>query len=117
MAQTRTQTTAAVGTSHGVQVLADGSISTPIEGRITAIHADENRLWALVDGQHLYRSDGGAVVRVAGLDVAAGVCVGTHRGTVWVGGRGARLWRLDGATFRESDSFREAPTHEDWHTP
>jgi hypothetical protein len=115
---TRTQTLhPVIATAHGVRLAGNGNVESLADASITSIHADGDALWALVARRALHRigSDGSELV--ARLDEAAGTVVGTHRGTVWVGGSRARLWRLDAHTLVEVDSFQQAPTHDEWHTP
>ena len=115
---TRTQTLQpVVGTAHGVRLPDGGILDSLADASITSIHADGDDLGALVARRDLHRISSGGSELVARLDEAAGVVVGTHRGTVWVGGQRARLWRLDGGTLVEVASFQEAPTHDEWHTP
>ena len=55
---------------------------------------------------------------MASLDAdAAATCLGTHGGTVWVGGDDARLWRLTAHGLEEVRTFLDAPTRPEWHTP
>lgn len=105
-----------VATGRGLRV--PGSDRYVLEGsRITALHAEGPELWALVDGTELHRIRGGEAELVATVPAGgSGTCLGGHGGTVWVGGDEARLWRLDGELV-EVESFRTAPTHDEWHTP
>lgn len=91
----------------------------PVGGApVTAVHADGATLWVLAAGRDLWRVADGTAEVVARLERdAAGTCVGTHGGTVWVGGDEARLFRLVGTGLDEVTSFRDAPTHAEWHTP
>jgi hypothetical protein len=115
---TRTQTLhPVIATAHGVR-LADGSaLDSLADASITSIHAHDDDLWVLVARRDLHRISRNASELVARLDDSDGTVVGTHRGVVWVGGRRARLWRLDGSRLVEATSFQEAPTHDEWHTP
>jgi hypothetical protein len=115
---TRTKTLQLViATAHGVRLPEGGTVESPADASITSIHADGPNLWALVDGRDLHRISGDRDELVARLDDATGTVVGTHRGTVWIGGRGARVWRLDDEKLVEVTSFQNAPTHDQWHTP
>jgi hypothetical protein len=115
---TRTQTLQPlIATAHGVRLPDGGSLESLADASITSIHADGDDLWLLVARRDLHRINRGGSELVARLDDAVGTVVGTHRGTVWVGGHRALLWRLDGGTLVEVTSFREAPTHDEWHTP
>ena len=90
----------------------------PFDGaRITAVHADAGGLWVLVAKRDLYRLDGDSPELVASLEEAAGTCLGSHDGSVWIGGDPAALWRLRGERLERVVSFDGAPTHEAWHTP
>jgi hypothetical protein len=106
-----------VGTRGGLRQHDSGG--DPFGGApITAVHPDGDHLWVLVQRDQLHRLTGEAVELVASLeDGGAGICVGTHAGIPWVGGDDARLWRLRGGRLAPVESFQEAPTHEEWHTP
>jgi hypothetical protein len=84
---------------------------------VSAVAVDGDDLWALVDRCDLYRITPTAAELVATLDERAGNCLAVHRGTVWVGGSRARLWRLEGGRLAPVDSFQTAPTSTEWHTP
>src|SRR5687768_9329137 len=115
---TRTHTVQPViATAHGVRLPDDESLESLADVSITSIHADGDDLWALAGRRDLHRVRGDRSTPVARLDDAVGTVVGTHRGTVWVGGHRARLWRLDGETLAEVATFQSAPTHDAWHTP
>src|SRR5262245_44900180 len=97
---TRTQTRQPmIGTAHGVRLAPGRTLESPPEGPIRAIPVDGDDLWARVARRDVHRVSGGTSTIVARLDEAAGTVVGTHRGDVWVGGHGARLWRLHGTTL------------------
>src|SRR5690348_14563795 len=114
---TRTQThRPAIATSSGVVLPEGGTIRSLADAPITSLHADADTAWALVGRRDVYRVRDDASELVARLDEPAGAVLTTHRGVVWVGGRQARLWRLDGDTL-EVSSFQQAPTHQEWHTP
>jgi photosystem II stability/assembly factor-like uncharacterized protein len=57
--------------------------------------------------------DGAGPRHVAG----AGTCLLADGADVWVGSDGAHLFRLDGDRLQPVDSFDEAPTQSEWHTP
>jgi hypothetical protein len=104
-------------TAHGLRLTDAERLESLGDSAITSVHADGEDLWALVARRELHRVDRSGSELVARLDDATGTVVGTHRGTVWVGGHRARLWRLDGGKLVEVASFQEAPTHDEWHTP
>ncbi len=108
----------AVGTADGLRLLGRAG-PDPLAGTpITAVHADGRDIWVLADHRHVHRVRDTTIEQVASLaSGTSGNCLTTHGGTVWVGGDGARLWRLDGDAFDEVRSFQEAPTQPDWHTP
>jgi hypothetical protein len=106
-----------VGTAFGVRLPESGTDRPLGDAAITSIHADGDDIWILADRRDLYRVREGASDFVAGLGDTVGTVVGTHRGAVFVGGRAARLWRLDGGSLREVGSFQDAPTRHEWHTP
>src|SRR3954462_8407220 len=93
---TRTQThQPVIATSTGVRLVDGGTIDSLAYGPITSLHADGDTLWALVGGSDVYRFAGGTSELIDRLAEPVGVVIGTHRGAVWVGGRQARVWRLD----------------------
>ena len=85
--------------------------------RVTAVHADADALWVLVGKRDLYRLDGDSPELVASLEEAAGTCLGSHDGSMWIGGDRAALWFLRDGRLERVSSFDVAPTHEEWHTP
>jgi hypothetical protein len=118
MTDVKTQThQVVIGTAHGLRLPAGDAPPSFADASITSVHADGQSLWLLVDRQHLHRVVGPMTDHVASLDEPSGGCVLTHRDNVWIGGRRARLWRLDGSTLAEVESFQHAPTHDEWHTP
>jgi hypothetical protein len=108
----------AIGTAEGLRLF-DGAAVDPLEGApITSVHADGDDLWVLVARRDLYRVADRNAVLVASLgEGAAGICVGSHGGMVWVGGDHARMWRLTGTRLAEVESFHDAPTRGEWDTP
>lgn len=85
---------------------------------VTAVTAtDPTAAWALVDGTDMVRVTPDGTEEVARLIDGRGLCIHEHRGTVFVGGKDARLWRLEGGDLVRVASFDEAPTREQWTTP
>lgn len=85
---------------------------------VTSVTAtDPTAAWALVDGTDLVRITADATEEVARLTDGRGLCIHEHRGAVFVGGKDARLWRLDGGDLVRVASFDEAPTRDQWTTP
>ena len=109
-----------IGTARGLRFV-DSSTGNgdPLDGApITAVHSSGDDLWVLADRRDLYRVTDGFADLIASLDHdASGTCVGTHDGAVWVGGDDAQLWRLDGKHLEPVDSFQDAPSRGEWHTP
>lgn len=115
---TRTQTDRPViATAHGIRRASGTNLESLADASITSVHAVGDDLWALVARRDLHRISGAGSELVARLEDPSGTVVGSHRGVVWVGGRRARLWRLDGRELIEATSFQDAPTHDQWHTP
>jgi hypothetical protein len=85
--------------------------------RIGAIAVDHDTVWTLVDSTELYRITNGSTEQAATLEGGTATCVHVHNGTVMVGGDDAALWRLRDGTLEPVESFRDAPTRSDWHTP
>ena len=96
-----------------------GGAARHLAGRaVTAVTAtDPGTVWALVDGTDVVRVAGDATEDVARLDDGRGRCLHRHRETLYVGGAGARLWRLDGDDLVRVTSFDHAPTRDEWTTP
>lgn len=101
------------GLHHG------GHPAEHLAGRaVTAVTAtDPAAAWALVEGTDLVRIAPGSTQEVARLTDGRGLCVHEHRGTVFVGGKDARLWRLEGGDLVRVASFDESPTRAEWTTP
>ena len=113
-------TTSIIGTARGLRFLDPSTAGgDPLDGTaITAVHAAGDDLWVLADRRDLYRVTDGVADLIASLDRSeSGTCVGTHDGAVWVGGADAQLWRLDGKHLEPIESFQEAPSRPEWHTP
>lgn len=100
------------GLHLGPQTLAE------LAGRpITSIAPDGDELWVLVERSHLFHIGAGVVDRVATLDAPEGISVHAHRGQLFVGGDNAGLWVLEHDVLKPVESFHEAPTRSEWHTP
>lgn len=85
---------------------------------VTAVAAaDPHTAWALVDGTDVVRVAGDAAEEVGRLTDGRGLCLHLHRGTLFVGGADARLWRLDGGDLVRVAAFDDAPTRPEWSTP
>jgi hypothetical protein len=109
-----------IGTARGLRHVDSGTVNgDPLDGAaITAVHSSGDDLWVLADRRDLYRVTDGFADLIASLDHgASGTCVGTHDGALWVGGDDAQLWRLDGKHLGTVDSFQDAPSRDEWHTP
>jgi hypothetical protein len=111
---------AIIGTARGLRFLdPNNGNGDLLDGTaITAVHFSGDDLWVLADRRALYRVTDGVADLVASLgDGASGTCVGSHDATVWVGGDDAQLWRLEGKHLEPVESFQEAPSRDEWHTP
>ncbi len=85
---------------------------------VTAVTTtDPDAAWALVEGTDVVRLTREGTEDVARLTDGRGLCIHEHRGTVLVGGKDARLWRLEGGDLVRVASFDEAPTRDQWSTP
>jgi hypothetical protein len=112
--------TSILGTARGLRFLnSSAGNGDPLAGApITAVHSSGDELWVLADRHDLYRVTDGFADLITSLDRGeSGVCIGTHHGTVWVGGAEAQLWRLDGKRLEPVESFQDAPSRDEWHTP
>jgi hypothetical protein len=86
--------------------------------RIGSIAVDDDAVWTLVDSAELHRvTHTGSIEQAAALEDGTATCVHVHDGTVIVGGDDATLWRLREGALEPIESFRDAPTSADWHTP
>ena len=113
-----TKTDALIGTSSGLRSIGDTARITGLDhSSITAVHADGGDLWLLAERRDLYHVVGDRAERVATLADGSASCVGTHRGAVFVGGARASLWRFAADRLEPVESFRAAPTSDEWHTP
>lgn len=124
-------TLAAFATDTGLHLVGGDATGSPgrhlLAGhRLGSVAAGpDGTLWLLADRRHLHRlvlggaDDAGHEPElVASLpEGSAGVCVGLHRGQVWVGGDRAGLWRLDDDRLVPVTTFATAPTHDVWYTP
>lgn len=101
------------GLHHG------GRPAEHLAGRsVTAVTAtDPTAAWALVDGTDVVRVTPDGTEAVARLTDGRGLCIHEHRGAVFVGGKDAHLWRLEGGDLVRVASFDEAPTRDQWSTP
>ncbi|MBL8775837.1 MAG: hypothetical protein JNK12_07895 [Acidimicrobiales bacterium] len=101
------------GLHHG------GRPAEHLAGRaVTAVTAtDPAAAWALVDGAEVVRVTPDGAEEVARLTDGRGLCIHEDRGTVFVGGTEARLWRLEGSDLVRVASFDDAPTRSEWSTP
>lgn len=107
---------AVVATGDGLQS-SGGSDSWLAGHRMTAVSVDGDALWAISDRKDLVRVGADGVEPIARLDEPLATCVHVHRGTVYVGGRNARLWRLRDGELQPVTSFQDAPTRPEWTTP
>ena len=78
---------------------------------------DPAAAWVLVDGTDVVRVTPERTEDIARLTDGRGLCIHLHRGTVFVGGKDARLWRLEGGDLVRVASFDHAPTRDQWTTP
>jgi hypothetical protein len=86
--------------------------------RIGSIAVDHDTTWVLTDSDEVYRiTSDGDPERAASLGDGSATCLHVHRGTVFVGGDDAGLWRLRDRTLEPVESFRHAPTRDAWYTP
>jgi hypothetical protein len=108
---------AVIATARGLDSPHAPQIGDLAAAPVTAVAFDGDHLWALADRRDLYRITDRGPERIAQLDERAASCLAIHRGTVWLGGSQARLWRLTGDRMVSVESFQAAPTSDAWHTP
>ena len=86
--------------------------------QVDALAADAGGVWALSDGADLWHQPEGEDWRVvASLEESQGNCLAVAGDLVLVGGAEATLFRLDGSTLTEIESFATAPGRDTWGTP
>jgi hypothetical protein len=86
--------------------------------RIGSLMVDHDTVWTLVDAVEVHQvTFSGTTERIATLEDGTATSVHVHDGTVLVGGDDAALWRLRDGALEPVDSFRDAPTRPEWHTP
>lgn len=113
-----TRTADRVGVAAGDGLHVGGHLVSELAAHpITSFANDRDALWVLAERRHLFHVRDGTADRVAALDAPIGTCVHTHRGRVFVGGDEAALWVLERGVLMPVESFREAPTRSEWHTP
>lgn len=101
------------GLHHG-----SGTAEHLVGRSVTAVTAtDPTAAWALVDGTDVVRVTPDGTEEVVRLNEGRGLYIHEHHGTVFVGGKDARLWRLDGGELVRVASFDQAPTRDQWSTP
>ena len=116
-AEGRTRSPVLIAAADGLHHAGGAALHLPGR-RVTAVTAsDPHTAWALVDGTDVVRVTGDATEDVARLTDGRGLCIHLHGGTVFVGGKDARLWRLEGGELVRVASFDEAPTRGQWTTP
>ncbi len=111
-------TTALVATERGLYDARADRMMLP--GRnVNSVASDGEAIYALVDGIELHRVENGSPEFIARVTDGRGSVVHVHRGTVWIGGHEAGLWRLDAGSgaITPVSSFDEAPTRSAWSTP
>src|SRR5262245_35364976 len=86
--------------------------------RLGSTAVDDDSIWLLTDADEVYRvTSDRDPARAATLGDGSATCLHVHRGTVFVGGDDAALWRLRDGALEPVESFRRAPTRPDWYTP
>ena len=104
-----------VGTRSGLFGQGGGSW---LEGReVTALAADAEGSWALVDGRDVIRVRDGAVETVASVEEEVGRCVLPSADGVLVGTANARLALARPEVVEMVASFDDARGREGWYTP
>jgi photosystem II stability/assembly factor-like uncharacterized protein len=106
-----------VGTADGLHLPGRDDVLL-VGRRIDALAVDGDTVWVVVDSVELHRVDGsGSAEPVAAVEHGSATCLHVHRGTVWVGGDDAALWRLHDRRLEPVESFLHAPTRDEWFTP
>jgi hypothetical protein len=104
-----------VGTRSGLFGQGGGSW---LEGRgVTALAADAEGSWALVDGRDVIRVRDGAVETVASVEEEVGRCVLPSAHGVLVGTANARLALARSGAVEMVATFDDAKGREGWYTP
>ncbi len=110
-----------LATEKGVRVIGAAGTDS-VEGALfTNVVLGDGCLWALVgpaagQGRELVRINGTAE-SVATVEGPHALCLLASGADVFVGTDEAHLLRLGDGRLERVESFEEAPTHEEWHTP
>ena len=112
-----------VGTVDGVREIEESGRWEPtrhagIPGAVTVVAPEADRLWAVVDGRAVWRTEGPDLwLHVADLKGLRATCLAGTRAGVVVGTSQAHLLRVAGDGLELVGSFDEAPGRERWFTP
>jgi hypothetical protein len=112
-----------VGTVEGIHEIEEsgrrGLARHPgMAGEVTVVAPEADRLWAVVDGRAVWRTEGpDRWVHVADLEGLRATCLAGTRAGVVVGTSAAHLFRLAGDGLELVDTFDAAPGRERWFTP
>jgi hypothetical protein len=112
-----------VGTVEGIHEIEESGRRGParhpgMAGEVTVVAPEADRLWAVVDGRAVWRTEGpDRWVHVADLEGLRATCLAGTRAGVVVGTSAAHLFRLAGDGLELVDTFDAAPGRERWFTP
>jgi len=111
-----------VGTVGGIHEIEGSGARRPsrpgLPGEVTAVALEADRLWAVVGGRAVWRTEGpDRWVQVADLEELRATCLAGTRAGVLVGTSAAHLARPAGEGLELVGSFDEAPGRERWFTP
>ena len=112
-----------VGTADGIHEIQESGRRGPtrvsgIPGQVTAVAPEADRLWAILDGRAIWRTEGqDGWTQVADLVGLRATCLAGTRAGVVVGTSQAHLLRVAGDGLELVGSFDEAPGRERWFTP
>jgi hypothetical protein len=109
-----------VATSEGIHT-AVGREEPVVElagHRVTALAADGRALWAITDGDRLWRSaEAGRWTEAGSIGTLRANCVSARAGGVLVGAAEAQLFRLSDAGLERVGSFDDVEGRDGWYTP
>ncbi len=111
-------TTVLVGTDDGLHQLHPTRALDLAGQAVRSLAYDGHGWWALAAGSTLWHQEaGGEWKRTAALDGPSAECLAALSEGLLIGTSRARLYRWQDGQMRAIDSFRRAPTREDWFTP
>jgi hypothetical protein len=85
--------------------------------RVDTLAADDGCVWAIVEGQEVWRRESDGWERIAGWDGPRLTCLHPRRSGLMLGSAEAHLLHLSDGVVEQDDAFEEAPGRSSWYTP